>query len=98
MFTHFLQYAVVNASILYRDDKKIVRGNPGYNLKSFMDLLIKQLATPQLRNVGRHHTIKSTNSVDETKAMRNIGKHSFFLSGGGRPKKILEVTVKFARR
>lgn len=45
IFTHFLLVAVVNASILYRLDKGLTRGQPGYDLLSFIDLLIDELAT-----------------------------------------------------
>jgi hypothetical protein len=45
IFTHFLLVAVVNASILYRLDKKLTRGQPGYDLLSFLNLLIDELAT-----------------------------------------------------
>jgi len=45
VFTHFLMVAVVNASILYRLDKKPTRDQPGHDLLSYIDLLIDELAT-----------------------------------------------------
>ena len=79
IFTQFLQCAVVNGAIVYRDDKKLLTSQNGYTLRTYLDLLIDQLATTQLRRPGRttvtHH---AEAEEDETKAKRFFGKHSIF--------------------
>jgi hypothetical protein len=79
IFTHFLEAAVVDSYILHRDSKKLVRGNQGYNLLSFYEMLIDQLATPCLRKGGRPGiSIKESRQEDEDKAKRYIGRHKIY--------------------
>ena len=87
VFTHFLEASVVNAHILYRDSKGLVRGEKGYTLLSFYEMLIDQLATSQLTKGGwPRASAKDCRKEDENKALRFVGRHKIFLEKRTREK------------
>ena len=69
IFTHFLSCAVVNASILYRLYHNLLRGEKGFDLLSFIDMLVDQLATPRADE-------KIQAAAEEGYDMRYVGVHS----------------------
>ena len=73
IFTHFTSAAAVNAHILYRSSNNLQRGDKGYSLLSFIDMLIDDLAEARRaekkgesaasRYVGLHCPVKKADIV-----------------------------------
>lgn len=83
IFTHFVSAAAVNAHILYKTSKNLRRGDKGYSLLKFLDMLIDDLAkahreekkgkSAASRYVGLHCPVKKTNFV-YSDGTRNEGR------------------------
>jgi len=87
VFTDFLKASVVNGHILYRDSKGLVRGEKGYTLLLFYEMLIDQLATSQVKKGGWPSTsAKDCQKEDENKALGFVGRHKVFLETRNREK------------
>jgi len=91
IFTHFLEASVVNGHISYRDSKSLVKGEKGYILLSFFEMLIDQLAISQKKVVGRVHLSKTVRERVQNKSLSLVGRQKIFLAKRTR-EKVGEIT------